>query len=110
MSEKEQLLSNFDIEKNGTAYPIPEFLKRIDSRFKYICCCRYGLKNLKEHHLRSYYELRQLGIINYDENNEAHENALRALYKNYIRDNESETMIHSDWSNIGFQVDINYIE
>ena len=109
MSEKEQLLSNFDIEKNGTPYPTPEFLKRIE-RYKYICCCRFGLKNVKEHHLRSYYELKQLAIINYDEKNEAHENALRALYVNVIGDDESETMIHPNWSNIGFQVEIYYLE
>jgi hypothetical protein len=104
MSEKDKLLDNFDVERYTPRDVIPEFLKQIDSKYRYICCCRYGLKNIKEHHIRSYIGLKELATVSYNENNDYQENSLKSLYTSVIDHEPTETLIHSNWSNIGFQV------
>lgn len=128
--EKNNLLETQMIGKNhvfdidGTyltfdkQYKVPEFIVKKQSFLeksklaKVFCCCMFlcidyqkiKISNIPLRDLEAYYNLKQLSSQHYDENNKMHEESLSILYINIFKTDPPQDLRHSNWKNVGFQV------
>jgi hypothetical protein len=105
MSDTENLLSDTDLEKSLiTRSQIPPFIEQINKKYIFLCCCKFSIKNIKDHHIVTYNELKQEALIKYDENDIKHETSLKLFYISALKHEPEQDIISSDWRTLGFQV------
>jgi len=104
----------YDIEENQVKRPmkIPKFIYNNRGNCEKICskilCCKKfkPLENIRQEELKAYYRLKDMAILQYDENNSDHENSLKNLFIAALNVDLTHNLESVEWKSIGFQVNI----